>query len=134
MSVKWYDQDESSVESTTVDINEYGAFVAELHVPSVVDYAVKYAQIVTPPLFGYPSQSSVSINIADPRIPTGVLTIKTDDPIYRTILNEQTSVGVKLDITSMTYTGAPLPDSEVTVDWQITSGTIGSGDSYYAGL
>lgn len=85
------------IETVQADINEFGAFTFDVHVPNVVDYnvhTVNHNIIMFVSLFlqfnwnnnnnnnkskvmitsGYTS-GSVAVNIADPRIPTGQTSI-----------------------------------------------------------
>jgi hypothetical protein len=141
-TIQWVRDDPKSTEVVEAAVNEFGAYVATFHVPDVVSYGVNTAQFwTTKPVaqtsngftyFQYSGNSagSVPVSIADPRIPTGVLEVSSVEAVYK----PKTKVGISLKLSTQTYTGAPLPKSEVTVAWSIAAAPQVYDGGFYGGF
>jgi len=73
---------------------------------------------------------AVDVNIADPRVPTGVLEISAVEAVYK----PKTTTGVQLKLSTQTYTGAPLAKSEVTVAWSLQEAPKVYDGGFFGGL
>lgn len=73
---------------------------------------------------------SVAVNIADPRVPTGVLKISAVEAVYK----PKSSAGITLKLSTQTYTGAPLPKSQVTVAWSLEAAPSVYTGGFFGGL
>jgi hypothetical protein len=100
----------------------FGSFALDVGVPKdasfgSTDCAIKYSRLGPPPAVVARVLHSFAVVIADPRPPTLKVSVRVDG--RRTLLRPVILATMPLRIVTETYTGQPVGNAEVTVQWKV---------------
>ena len=122
----------SSVVVVPVVLDEYGAFTAKVVIPGEADvtYGAHDLRLAPPvsntnPIGAISGTSSLTVTVADPRVPTVKLDMKPKDKTITTVVPVgagvsgagSTNASFAVTVEVKTYTGVPVDNAEVTLAW-----------------
>lgn len=122
VGVMWKD---SLVKQSLNYNSDFGSIEGELVIPSDSLYGNHYLNF-------YDSDKSINtiqIMIADPKIPTSILTMETDKTFYRT-----SYTSLPLRISTTTYTGIGISGSTVNLIWRLKRARSTSSNGMFSGI